>query len=307
MTANNDAGQGVLAELSDGFAAAVERAAASTVTVNARRRLPASGVAWADGVVLTSDHVIERDEDIKIGLPNGQEVAGQIAGRDPGSDLAVIRVSGAPLPAAERVPDGAAKVGHLVLAVGRPGSDGPMASLGVIGAIGGPWRTMRGAQVDGYIRSDVSFYPGFSGGPLVDLHGRVVGINSSRLGRGAGLTIPAAAAAKVADALLAGGRIRRGYLGLGSQPVRLPEALAGRLGGQETGLLIVSVEPGTPADRGGVLLGDIIVRMNGNPIRDTDDLQAQLGPDSVGRATPVTALRGGEPRDLTITVGERPK
>jgi S1-C subfamily serine protease len=303
----SDSGRGALAELSDGMAAAVERAARSTVTVNARRRLPASGVVWAEGVILTSDHVIEREEDIKIGLPDGTELPAQIAGRDPGSDLAVLRVSGASLIPAERVAAGTSKVGHMVLAVGRPSADGPMASLGVISTIGGPWRTRRGGQVDGYIRSDVTFYPGFSGGPLVDLLGRVAGINSSRLGRGAGLTVPSSAAEKVAAALLSGGRIKRGYLGLGSQPVRLPEALAAKLGGQETGLLIVTVESGTPADQGGLLIGDIIVKMGGSAVRDTDDLQAHLGPDSVGQATPVTVLRGGEPRELTVTVGERTK
>jgi S1-C subfamily serine protease len=304
----------VLTEFSDGLAAAVERAAVSTVTVKARRWPPASGVIWsADGVIVTADHVIEREDEILIGLPGGREVRASIAGRDPGTDLAVLRVETTGLTAAERAPDDGIRVGHLVLALGRPLPSGPMASLGVISTLG-PWgmfRRGRGrlgghGQDEIFIRSDVTFYPGFSGGPLVDGEGRVLGVNSSRLGFGAGLTVRAAAVARIADLLLRGGRIRRGYLGVGTQPVRLSGALAQTAGaGQETGLLIVTVEPGSPAERAGLLVGDILVGMAGAPVRDTDDLQAQLGPDRVGQATSLTVLRGGERRELTVTVGER--
>lgn len=297
----------ILSELSEALASAVEQGAASTVTVKARRRLPASGVAWADGAILTANHVVERDEDISIVLPDGKEVSASIAGRDPGSDLAVLKVEGARLALAERAPEDSARVGHMVLAIGRPSSEGPMASSGVISAIGGPWRTYAGGQVSGYIRADVTFYPGFSGGPLVDAAGRVVGINTSRLGRGAGLSIPTSAAAAIADALLRGGRVKRGYLGIGNQPVRLPAGLAAKLSdGQETGLLIVSVEAGTPADKAGLLIGDVMVAMAGTAVRDTEDLQALLSPaERVGQATPVSILRGGELKEVTVNVGER--
>ncbi len=293
----------VLAQLSDALAAAVERAGRSTVTVHARRRIPASGVVWQPGVILTCDHVLERDEDITVTMPDGRELPARPAGRDPGSDLAVLRVEATDLVPLEPAPDGSARVGHLVLAIGRPGN-GPMASLGVISAVGGPWRTFRGGLVEGYIRSDTTFYPGFSGGPLVDTAGRAVGINSGRLGRGAGLTVPIAAAARIAEQLLRTGRIRRGYLGIGSQPVRLPEPLA-RLIGQASGLLVVSVEADSPAARGGLLIGDVIIGMAGAPVRDTEDLQALLGPERVGQPTTVTVLRGGERRELSVTVGER--
>lgn len=299
--------QSILSELSDALAAAVEKAAASTVTVKARRRIPATGIAWtADGSILTASHVVERDEDIKVVLPDGKEVAATLAGRDQGSDLAVLKVTASGLAAAERAPDNSARVGHMVLAVGRPSNEGVMASSGVISAIGGPWRTFAGNQVEGYIRADVTFYPGFSGGPLIDTSGRVVGINTSRLGRGAGLSIPLAAAAGVADALASGGSVKRGYLGIGNQPVRLPEALAAKLAQkQDTALLIVSVEAGTAAEAAGLTIGDVLVSMGGKAVADTDDLQALLGPESVGKPTPLTVLRGGEPKDLTVTVGER--
>jgi len=297
----NEAGTGALQELSDALATAVEQASSYTVRVNARRRMPASGIAWADGVVLTADHVIERDEDISVVLADGSSVAATIAGRDPGSDLAVLRIQGGPS-AAPRTDS--AKVGHLVLAVGRPGENGLTAAMGVISAMGGPWQSGRGATVEGYIRADVTMYPGFSGGPLVDTAGRVIGVNSSGISRAGGLTIPAAAADKVVQALLAHGKLKRGFLGLTSQPVPLPQALKDAAG-QETGLLVARVAAGTPAEQGGVLIGDIIVGLGGQAVRDTDELQQLLSSDRVGQATPLRIIRGGEIRDITVTVGER--
>ena len=295
-----------LAQLSAVLADAVERGARSTVQVNGRGRLPASGVVWtADGAIVTADHVLERDDEITVGLPDGSEVAASLAGRDPGSDLAVLRVEAAGLVPAEQAPAGETRVGHLVLALGRPSAGGPQASFGAVSAIGGPWRTFRGGRVNGYLRPDVTFYPGFSGGPLVDVRGRVAGLNSSRLRRGAGLTIPSAAADGIARALLEQGRIRRGYLGVASQPARLPAALAAKLDAQEAGLLILSVEAGSPADAAGLLLGDILVRIDDTRLDDPAELQAALGADRVGAATPLTVLRGGEVRELSVTIGER--
>jgi S1-C subfamily serine protease len=272
--------------------------------VSARRRFPASGIAWSDSAVLTADHVVERDE-IEVVLPDGKKLSATVAGRDPGSDVAVLKVAEGSLTPALRAPAGSAKVGSLVLAVGRPNSEGPMASLGVVGAVGGPWRTFRGTEVEGYLRTDTTFYPGFSGGPLTDAQGRVVGMNSSRLGRGAGLTIPVAALERIVTDLLAGGKVRRAYLGISSQVAKLPSALSALVGGRETGLLIVSVEQGSPADSGGVLIGDILVELAGQPIADTDALQEQLGPSRIGQATPASVLRGGELKTLSLTVGER--
>ncbi len=295
----------VLADFSDALAAAVERAGASTVLVNARRRFPASGIAWSADTVLTCDHVVEREDDITVVTASGQELKATIAGRDPGSDLALLRVNGGSLTPATHAPEGSARAGNIVLALGRPSEGGPMASFGVIAALGGPWRTFRGTQVDGFIRTDTTFFPGFSGGPLIDAQGRVVGVNSSRLGRGSGLTVPVAAAAKVASDLLSTGRVRRAYLGISSQTVRLPEALAARLGGQETGLLVVSVESQSPADVAGMGIGDILVKFAGTPVADTDALQSLLGSERVGQLATLTVLRGGEPRELTLTIGER--
>jgi S1-C subfamily serine protease len=297
----NDTTGNALQELSDALAAAVERASAYTVRVNARRRMPASGVAWADGVILTADHVLERDEDITVTLADGKSVNATIAGRDPGSDLAVLRAQTGLQPAPRAV---SARVGHLVLAVGRPSDSGLTAAMGVISAVGGPWQSGRGATVEGYIRADVTMYPGFSGGPLVDASGNVLGINTSGISRAGGVTIPAGAAEKVVQPLLAHGRLKRGFLGLTSQVVPLPGPIA-EAAGQETGLLVARVAAGTPAEHGGVLIGDIVVGLGGQAVRDTDELQRLLGPDRVGQATPLRIIRGGELREISVTVGER--
>ena len=303
MTERVDEAGGVLAAFSDKLAEAVERAGGSVVRVEARRRQPASGVVWGpDGLVLTADHVLEREEDLALGLPDGRTVGAAIVGRDPGTDLALLRAEDKGLSPIEHGP--APKVGHLALIVARPGS--LATSIGVVSALGGPARTWRGGQLEGFIRTDATFYPGFSGGPLVDTAGRIVGLATSHFGHGAGLAIPLETATRVGSALLSHGRVRRGFLGLGSQPVALPEALRSRLGlEQESGLLVVGVEAGGPAERAGLMIGDVLVSLGGQPIRHTDDLRGRLGPERVGQVTPARVIRGGELRDLTVTVGER--
>jgi S1-C subfamily serine protease len=303
MSERVDEAAGVLAAFSDKLAEAVERAGGSVVRVEARRRQPASGVVWGpDGLVLTADHVLEREEDLALGLPDGRTVDAAIVGRDPGTDLALLRAEDKGLTPIEHGP--APKVGHLALIVARPG--GLATSIGAVSALGGPARTWRGGQLEGFIRTDATFYPGFSGGPLVDTAGRMVGLATSHFGQGVGLAIPLETATRVGSALLSHGRVRRGFLGLGSQPVALPEALRSRLGlEQESGLLVVGVEAGGPAERAGLMIGDVLVSLGGQPIRHTDDLRGQLGPERVGQAVPARVIRGGEPRDLTVTVGER--
>lgn len=282
-----------VAAFSDGLAAAVERAGRSVVLVDARRRFPATGIAWqAGGIIVTADHVLEREEDLGVVLPSGDRVPAVLLGREPGSDLAVLRVE-SDLPPAEQAP--AARVGQVVLAVGRP-EPSLMASFGVVSAVGGPWQTATGVQVDGFIRSDTTFYPGFSGGPLVDALGRVVGLNSSRLGRGSGLTVPATTVDRIVQALAQHGRVRRGYLGITTQPVTAAAA---------AGLLVVGVEAGCPADRGGILVGDIITGIGEVAIDSSTDLRRHLGPDAIGKDVTVRVVRGGEARALTVTIGER--
>ena len=294
----------MLSRLSEDLADTVDQASPSVVRIEARRRLPASGIVWSsDGVIVTANHVIERDDKIAVGLSDGRKVAATLVGRDPTTDLALLRLDADALGAAEWAEPDGARVGHLVLALGRPGEN-VLATLGIVSALGGEWRTPSGGKVDRYLRSDVVMYPGFSGGPLVDSSGHVLGLNTSALIRGVPMAIPGPTVRLTVEALLSHGRVRRGYLGIGAQPVRLSEALAGKLD-QETGLLLASVESGGPAEAGGVLLGDVIVGVDGQQTRHLDDLLTALSGDRVGKALNVRLVRGGEVQDLTVTVGER--
>ena len=178
----------------------------------------------------------------------------------------------------------------------------------MVSSLGGQWNTWRGGQIDQFIRADVTLYPGFSGGPLVNAAGEIVGINTSGLSRNMGLTIPAATINRVVDQLLSKGRIARGYLGLGLQPVRLPDTLKRAVGTEsDTGVIAISIESGGPAEQAGLFIGDIIVTLDGTPVTDTDAVQGLLGPDRIGSALAAKIARGGQPVDVTITVGERPQ
>lgn len=293
-----------LVALSDAMAEAVARAGASTVLVDARRRLPASGIAIAIDQVLTADHVVERDDDISIVLPDGSRHTATLAGRDPGNDLALLRVSGG-LTAAEAAPQ-PARVGQLALALGRSSEEGIEASLGVVSAVGGPVRTGRGGLLEQFLRTDTISYPGFSGGPLVDAAGRVLGLNTSGLARGMALTIPSALAWQVAEAIAQHGHVRRGYLGVRSQAVPIPAAQRQALGrDQDAGLLLVGVEDDSPASRAGLLVGDILVGLGGEALDDPDQLLARLVGSLVGRPAAVDILRGGQPMTVQVTIGER--
>jgi S1-C subfamily serine protease len=295
---------GILAALSDDLASAVEHAARSTVAIHARRRIPSSGTAWRPGVIVAASHTIAREDEISLTLPDGRTAPAMLAGRDETTDLAVLRTEAALTPV-ERADAGALRVGNLVLAVGRPGQS-VTASLGVLSAVGAEWRTWQGGRIDRFLRLDLSIYDGFSGGPLVEAGGRALGLNTSGLARGMALTIPGSTVDHIADQILGGGRLTRGYLGLASQPVRLPDGLRVLNLGSDFGLVIVNVEPDGPADRAGVLLGDILVALDGAPVSEPADVLAALGPDRVGRPIAARLLRAGQPTEVTITVGSRP-
>ncbi|MBI4336915.1 MAG: trypsin-like peptidase domain-containing protein [Chloroflexi bacterium] len=293
-----------LMELSNDLASTVSAAEAAVVRVEARRRLPASGFVWSrDGVIVTAHHVIEQEDSIVVGLPNGDAVRATLAGRDPTTDLAVLRVQGVSLTPPAWAESGSTRVGHLVLALGRP-SKSVLATLGIVSALRESWHTPTGGRVDQYLQADVSMYPGFSGGPLVAASGHVIGLNTTALLRGATLTIPVTTLRRVVETLLAHGKIKRGHLGVGVQPARLPAAIATQLA-QETGLLVVAVEPGSPADQAALLLGDTIVGLAGAPVRYPDDLLAGLSSDRIGTTVPVRVLRGGRLQELMATIGER--
>ena len=222
----------VFQQVSDGLAATVAIASPSVVRVEARRRLPATGIIWSpDGVIVTAHHVVEQEEALHVGLPDSRTVAATLVGRDPTTDLAVLRTQATDLtPPTWADPTlQSLRVGHLVLALGRPGPT-VQATMGIVSALATSWRTPAGGQLDRYLQTDVVMSPGFSGGPLVDVTGHVVGLNTSALLRSMSLTVPIPTLRRVVETLLTHGRIRQGYLGVSSQPVRLPAALAQRLG-----------------------------------------------------------------------------
>ena len=288
-----------LAQLSDALTEAVETASRSTVLVSARRRISASGVAWSsDGLVVTANHVVERDEEIGVLLPDGTETSATLVGRDPRSDLALLRVEDADLVPAERAAADALKVGQIVLALGRTGRGSPSASFGVISSLVG--RRNRGAP---FIRPDLTMYPGYSGGPLVDASGLVIGINSSHLGRDGGLAVPSETVDRIVSALSSDGRIRRAYLGVASQPARLAEEIEG----SDAVWLIVMVDPGSPAAEAGVLVGDSMVSVNGVRLQSGNDLQIGLDGVDVGAEVRLTLVRGGDTVEISVTAGERPQ
>ena len=297
--------QNVLVELSDALADAAEKAGKATVLVNARRRMPASGIVYAPDLILTADHIVEREDDIKVTLADGTEISAKVAGRDAGSDLAVLKLE-RPIDNVAEVTKSPARLGQIALLLGRPTPDGIEASLGTVSAIGGPIRTGRGGMLERYIRTDSISYPGFSGGPLVAADGTVLGINTSGLTNGAAITIPADIALKVADALVKDGRIKRGYLGIRSQPVEISAPAQKSLKREQaTGLLIVGVENNSPASKGGLMVGDILVAVAGAPVLHHDELFTQLNGDVAGNSTPIEVLRGGQPQTLNVQVGER--
>ena len=290
-----------LLTLSNDLAAAVEHTARAVVGVNGRRRLGSTGVHWRPGLVVTADHTVEIDEDLTVTSADGRTIAATLAGRDPAIDIAILTIDAGEVAVADVAAE-AVRVGHIVLAVGR----GPRASWGIISAIGDGRREPTG---DGdLLRLDLTLYPGFSGAPVVDVRGRVVGMATSGASRHLQLAIPAATVNRVMDELTRRGRIPRPYLGIGTQPVRLSEALRQRLGtDQRVAAIIIDVRPASPAAGAGLLVGDIIVSLGGAPITEPGDLRAVLRPQQVGETLTASVLRGGEPREVPVTVGERPR
>lgn len=274
------------------------------VAVNARPRTPSSGIVWRPGVVVTTHHTTERDEEVTLGLPGGRTVAARLAGRDPSTDIAVLRFDNGGIAPAETTAGEKLGPGHLALAVGR----GPSVSLGVIRSAGGPLRTRRGGALDHFWNLDVTIYYGFSGGALVTAEGLIAGLNTSAIARGMAASVPTPIVDRVVDEILRTGHIRRGYLGLGMQPVRLPENSARALNlDSPVGLIALSVESGAPADQAGFLVGDVLLSIDGIRVSDTDDVQAVLDPARVGKTVTAVLLRAGSRVELPVTVGERPK
>jgi len=288
-------------DLSNALAGAVDRAARSVFAVHGRRRLPSTGVHWHPGLIVTASHTVEPDREVALTSPDGRTLSAQVAGRDPGLDIAVLRAEVGSAPVADIAPDAELRIGHLVLALGA----GPRASAGIVSALdAGDGRSAAGETC----AVDLTLYPGFSGGPLIDVLGRVVGITTSGASRQLQYAIRASAVTRLAEYVAQRGRIPRAYLGVGTQPVTLPEELQQRLGLQQrTAVIAVNVRSDSPAAAAGLVIGDVIVSIGGDPIAEPEDLVVVLRPERVGQELTVRILRGGEPRELRVTIGERPQ
>ena len=298
----------VLQDFSDALALTVEGTGPAVVRVEARRRLPATGIVWsAAGVIVTAHHVVEQDDHVGIGLHDGRTLSARLLGRDPTTDVAVLQAQigqgQLPLTVPTWADPADLRVGHLALALGRPGQR-VLAAFGIISALGEGWRTPAGGEVDHYLQSDVVMLPGFSGGPLVDAAGHIIGMNTSAMLRGVSLTIPAPTLRRVVETILSHGHVRRGYLGVSAQAARLPALLAQQLQ-QESGLLLGSVEADGPADKAGLFMGDTLISLDNQPVRHLDDLMALLTGERVGRPLSARIVRGGQVQTLDVVIGER--
>jgi S1-C subfamily serine protease len=289
-----------LKDLSNDIAALVEKASKSVVRVDARRGRAGTGIVWDTGLVLTANHVVEQEEDIQV-VADDKTTKATLVGRDPATDLALLKVEGLSAPAMPRGKVDELRPGQIVLAIGRPGS--LKATFGTISAVSSSWRGWRGSEIEHLIQTNAPLYPGFSGGPLVDVDGRAIGMNSWVFGRGDGRAIAMDVAERVIASLKADGRIRRPYLGIGTQEVALPEPVKAKAK-QDSGLLIVAVEPQSPADKAGLMQGDTLVALNGTTTSSLEDLYTGLRKAKVGATQTVRVVRAGELKDLQVTVGE---
>ncbi len=264
-------------ELSNALADAVSAAGPGIVRINGRPRIPSTGIIWSDNTIVTASHTLHSDDEVDVGFDDGTEQRAKLLGRDSSTDVAVLRAEDRrpPLPSSD-VPH----VGNIVLALGRPGRS-VRATIGIISALGDAWRTRGRGRVDRYIEVDGTLPAGFSGGPLIDLDGRCIGMNTSRLMPG-GTTIPSSTLARIVDEIVAHGTIRRPFLGVAVYPV-------------EEGLLVISVKRASPADKAGILVGDIIT--------EPRSLQEMLDGLSIGSETTLRIKRGGETKELRLNVG----
>jgi S1-C subfamily serine protease len=294
-----------LVSLSNELASLVESSAAPVVAVHGRPRFNSSGVHWSPGIVVTAEHTLRHDDDIVVRTGTGDELRAEIAGRDPGTDLAVLRVKDLTIPTAPKSEDSGHRPGNLIVAVGR-NKNSANAALGVISSLGGPSQTWRGGKLDQVIRLDLALHPVASGGAVVNSSGKLIGIATPILSRAAVFAVPNATVERVVQTLLAHGRLPQGYLGAGLQPIGLPEHLTKSLGlAIGGGLMTVSVDQNAPAGKAGLMIGDVLFELN-NQFVDRPEAVRPLLAESVGKTISARILRGGKLVNLEIAVAERP-
>ncbi|HXA82787.1 MAG TPA: trypsin-like peptidase domain-containing protein [Methylomirabilota bacterium] len=295
------------ATLSKELAETTAKAGAHAVAVHTESRGSSSGVIWRPGVIVTAEHALQRDEDIRVTLPDGQAAAAKLVGRDASTDIAVLKCEQASTSVPSFGDTTALRPGNVALVVGRTRASGPVAALAFVSMVANERRLWGGLSLAPYVRLDVALQRTGVGGAVVDAEGRVSGIATPKFAPTGALALPVSAVNGVVDALLAQGRIPRGYLGVGLQPVRLPENLRETLQRKEkTAAIVLEVEPGGPSHNAGVVIGDILLSLDAKPVARLEDVQAHLHGANIGKSLAARFLRGGAPRDVTVTIAERP-
>lgn len=293
-----------LQDLSTTLTGAVQAASTFVAAVQGGSRFGSSAVVWQPGVAVTTRSTLRRDDNLRLTLAAGNTVPATLAGHDPGTDLAVLRFEGESGVRSGLAPQ--PEPGQIALAVGRSATTGVNASLGIVSAIGKPWQTWQGGKLDSYIRLDVNIYPGSSGAAVVNAEGALIGIATGVLSRIAPLAIPSSTIDRVTGELLSRGSVSRPWLGVGVQPVPIPATLAEAAQSVSHGLVVLSADPETPAGKAGLLVGDILLSVDGTAVRDPMDLRAALAQHSPGDSVEVALLRGGERRQFAVTLAQRP-
>lgn len=297
-----------LKELSNDLANATEKAAAHAVAVHAGPRGSSSGIIWRSGVILTAEHALRNEDEIRVTLPDGREVGATVAGRDAASDVAVLKCPEATGAVSDWGDTESLKAGSLVLVIGRTRASGPVATLGVVSLSAKERRSWGGTTLRPYIRLDIGLQRTAVGGAVVDAEGKIVGMATPRFAGFGALVLPASIVNPIIDALLKSGSVPRGYLGVGLQPVRLPESLRQKLSlAQKTGVIALEVVADGPAGKAGVMVGDIFVGIGGNAVQHLGEIHSQLEAVEVGKKTQTRLIRGGELREISIEVGQRPQ
>jgi S1-C subfamily serine protease len=293
--------------ISNDLANATEKAAAHAVAVHTEPRGSSSGVIWRPELIVTAEHALRRDEEIQVTLPDGKVASAKLQGRDPSTDIALLKCKDATASPAGFADSAAIKAGQLMLVVGRTRASGPVAALGCVSLVAAERRFWGGASIAPYIRLDVGLQRTAAAGAVVDASGKIAGIASPKFTPAGALALPVATVNRVVDALLAKGHITRGYLGVGLQPIRLPETLRESLQRHEkTAVIVLEVEPDGPAHQAGVLIGDILITLNGKPVMRLEDVHTHLSGEQIGKPITAEFLRGGVRREASIVVGERP-
>jgi len=290
-----------LIQFSEARAALVAAGGKSVVAITLPNHLPLSAIMWRKGVAVTSEQVLAEGENYVAVLPGGKTVAAKLAGRDPGTNVAAFTLDADAAPL-ERAPDVA--VGQMAILIGADGEGGPTARMGSVRRVGPAWNSLAGGKIDRLIVLDAQLRSDTEGGPVLDARGRLIGLSTSGPRRRA-LAIPHETVERVLEPLLRDGRVARGWLGVGVQPVKLPDSLRATAG-REVGLMLASLAKGGPAEQAGMLPGDIILELDGQPAQDVRGLGRMLGPDRVGKPIALRILRAGAVREVSVTVGARP-